>query len=145
MFSNPIPFTTTLFGISYTHYAESHFLKSFRKAYKGRQWEFTEKSIFQELSRLRMPNNTIQQTNQIDQLKHKGEYWLAKYDFKIATTNISAKASGNRCVVFIDNKMNKVEILLIYGKTDLPKNKVETAFIYQIIQEQYPNYWLLLN
>ena len=145
MFSNPIPPSTILFSVNFTTYAESHFLKSFAKAYKGKRWDFTKKSIFEDLSRLRMPNNTTQQSNQIDELKHKGEYWLAKYDFKIAATNISPKASGNRCVILVDNKMNKIEILLIYGKTDLPKNKGETDFIYQTIESQYPKFWSIFD
>ena len=139
MFSNLLPSSTTLFTISYSEYAKKHFLKDFEKKYKGKQWEKTELSFFEDLKRLRVINNTTQQSNQIDQLKHNGEYWLFKYDFRIAQTNESAKASGNRIIGFIDNKSNRMEILLIYNKNDLPKNKSETAYIYDTVEAVYPD------
>lgn len=84
-----------------------------------------------------MINNTTQQSSQIDQLKHKDEYWLFKYDFRIAGTNQSTRSSGNRIVGFITNNENTLEILLIYNKTDLPKNKKETQYIEDTISENY--------
>ena len=137
MFSNLLPASSILFNVSYKEYAKSHFLKEFEKKYKGKLWEKTESSIFEDLARLRMINNTTQQSSQIDQLKHKDEYWLFKYDFRIAGTNQSTKSSGNRIVGFINNSEDKLEILLIYNKTDLPKNKKETQYIEDTISENY--------
>ena len=137
MFSNLLPVSSILFNVTYKEYAKSHFLKEFEKKYKGKQWEKTESSIFEDLKRLRVENNTTQQSSQIDQLKHKNQYWLFKYDFRIAGTNQSTKSSGNRIVGFIDNNENKLEILLIYNKTDLPKNKKETQYIEDTIAENY--------
>ena len=137
MFSNLLPVSSILFNVSYKEYAKSHFLKEFEKKYKGKQWEKTESSIFEDLKRLRMINNTTQQSSQIDQLKHKDEYWLFKYDFRIAGTNQSTRSSGNRIVGFITNNENTLEILLIYNKTDLPKNKKETQYIEDTISENY--------
>ena len=138
MFSNLLPLSSILFDVSYREYAKSHFQKEFQKKYKGKQWEKTESSVFEDLKRLRKVNNTTQQSSQIDELKHKDEYWLFKYDFRIAGTNQSTKSSGNRIIGFIDNKQNKIEILLIYNKTDLPKNKAETQYIFDVISENYP-------
>ena len=84
-----------------------------------------------------MQNNLTQQSNQIDELKYIDNKWLAKYDFKIAQTNESTKSSGNRCVLYIDNVRNTIEILLIYNKTHLPKNKKETAFIMDEIETNF--------
>ena len=137
MFSNLLPVSSVLFNVTYKEYAKSHFLKEFEKKYKGKQWEKTESSIFEDLKRLRVENNTTQQSSQIDQLKHKNQYWLFKYDFRIAGTNQSTKSSGNRIVGFIDNKENKLEILLIYNKTNLPKNKKETQYIEDTVSENY--------
>ena len=138
MFSNLLPTSTVLFCVSYRDYAMSHFRKEFEKKYKGKQWEKTEISFFEDLRRLRMENNTTQKSMQIDQLNHRDDYWLFKYDFRIAGTNESTKSSGNRIIGFIDNKLNKIDILLIYGKTNLPKNKSETAYIKEIIKQNYP-------
>lgn len=118
-----------LFSVVYTDYSKRHFLKDFEKKYKGKQWDFTEKSIIQDLSRLRIKDNTTQFSNQIDELKYSNHMYLAKYDFKVALTNVSTKSSGNRCVLFIDDEKNTIEILLIYNKTHLPKNKDETKYI----------------
>ena len=137
MFSNLLPVSSVLFNVTYKEYAKSHFLKEFEKKYKGKQWEKTETSFFEDLKRLRVENNTTQQSSQIDQLKHKDQYWLFKYDFRIAGTHQSTKSSGNRIVGFIDNSENKLEILLIYNKIDLPKNKKETQYIEDTISENY--------
>ena len=69
MFSNLLPVSSVLFNVTYKEYAKSHFLKEFEKKYKGKQWEKTESSIFEDLKRLRVENNTTQQSSQIDQLK----------------------------------------------------------------------------
>ncbi|MCR4880226.1 MAG: hypothetical protein K5906_04660 [Bacilli bacterium] len=138
MFSNPLPSSSIHFSVSFREYANSHYRKEFQKKYKGKQWEYTEKSIFEDLRRLRAPNNTTQFSMQVDQLKHKDDYWLIKYDFRIAGKKESTKNSGNRIVAFINNNINKLDILLIYSKTDLPKNIKETAFIERTIKEVYP-------
>lgn len=137
MFSNLLPVSSTLFNVSYKEYAKNHFLKDFEKKYKGKQWEKTESSIFEDLKRLRTINNTTQQSSQIDQLKYKDGYWLFKYDFRIAGTNQSTKSSGNRIVGFINNRKNILEILLIYNKNNLPKNKNETQYIEEVLLQNY--------
>ncbi|MCQ2397883.1 MAG: hypothetical protein MJ052_01085 [Sphaerochaetaceae bacterium] len=137
MFSNPIPSSDKLLNVLFEDYAQNHFLKNFKKKYPGVQWMATECSIRADLGRLRMRNNTTQYSAQIDQLKHKGGYWLAKYDFRVAKTKESSKSSGNRCIVFIDDPHDKLSVLLIYSKTDLPKNKDETVYIYDVLDDQY--------
>lgn len=137
MFSNLLPSSNVLFSVSYKNYALKHFRKAFEKDYSGKRWERTESSFFEDLRRLRMPNNTTQQSTQIDELKHKDDFWLFKYDFKIAGTNESPKTSGHRIIGFIDIKSNKIGILIIYTKTYLPKNKNETAYINSTLKEEY--------
>lgn len=129
MLIHRLPNNNELFSVTYTKYSQRHYLKDFKKNYKGKQWDFTEKSIMQDLSRLRMENNTTQFSAQIDELKYDNGEYLAKYDFKIAQTNESTKSSGNRCVIYINDKKSIIKILIIYGKTNLPKNKDETKYI----------------
>jgi len=129
MLTHQLPKNNELFSVTYTSYSIRHYLKDFRKNYKGKQWEYTEKSIIQDLMRLRIEHNTTQFSSQIDELKYYDGEYLAKYDFKIALTNESTKTSGNRCVLYINDKNNIIKILMIYGKTNLPKNKDETKFI----------------
>lgn len=137
MLIHQLPKTNELFAVKYTPYANRHYLKDFEKKYKGKQWEFTDISIREDLSRLRVQNNTTQLTDQIDEFKYNDNKWLAKYDFKIAKTNESPKSSGNRCVLFIDNTKNTIDILMIYNKTHLPKNKDETKYIMDEIANNY--------
>ena len=108
MFTHQLPKSNTLFSVRFTSFAEKHYLKDFKKKYKGKQWDFTKKSIIQDLRRLKMENNLTQLTEQIDELKYNDNEYLAKYDFKVAQTNESTKSSGNRCVLHIDNKRNTI-------------------------------------
>lgn len=137
MLTHQLPKNNQLFLVSFTDYSKRHFLKDFKKKYKGKQWDYTEKSILQDLARLRMQNNTTQSSMQIDELKYDDHCYLAKYDFKIALTNESTKSSGNRCILFIDDINNTIQILMIYNKTDLPKNKDETKYIMDEIASNY--------
>lgn len=137
MFTHLLPNSNKLFSVVFAEYAKTHYLNKFIKKYKGKQWDYTEMSIKQDISRLRMVNNTTQNSSQIDELKHKDNYWLAKYDFKIAGTKESTKSSGNRCVLFIDNSIDLIQILLIYNKNDLPKNKKETQYIFSELEDNY--------
>ena len=140
MFTNIIPSSDKLLQVKYGDYAAGHFLMDFEKKYPGLQWVVTNNSIMADLSRLRMPNNDTQKSSQIDELRHNGDYWLAKFDFRVAKTKESTKTSGSRCIVFIDNSRDSLSILLIYNKNHLPKNKDETAYIFDVLKEQYPDY-----
>lgn len=137
MFTNLLPQSEQLLNVQYTEYAKRHFLKRFQKDYPGKQWQLTDASIRQDLSRIRMPNNETQFSNQIDELKHADNLWLAKYDFKIAGTRVSTKESGNRCIILINIDTEKLDILLIYHKNDLPKKQSETQYIYDVIENEY--------
>ena len=139
MFTHLLNNDSQIFGVYFSKYAIGHYLKNFKKKYKGKQWDFTELSIKQDLSRLSMKNNTTQTSAQIDELKYNNNRYLAKYDFKIAATKESTKGSGNRCILYIDNNIKKIDILLIYNKTDLPKNSSENDFIYGTIKKEYPD------
>jgi hypothetical protein len=59
--------------------------------------------------------------------------------------NDSTKSSGNRCVAFLDNAANKIIILIIYGKGDLPKNIGEQAFIEQTLDQEFRDYMSLVR
>jgi GTPase SAR1 family protein len=145
VFTHLLPSDDNLFTVEFSDYAKRHYLKRFEKDYRGRQWEITVESIMQDMARIKTSVNDLQQTQQVDELWHKGNYWIFKYDFRIAQTKESTKGSGNRCVAFLDNNANKIEILLIFGKGDLPKNKGEQAFIEQTIAEECSDYLELVR
>jgi len=54
------------------------------------------------------------------------QYKLVKLDFAVAGTRISPKASGNRCIILINEDTRHVDILLAYSKNDIgPPNETQ--------------------
>ncbi len=136
MFSNPLP-DDELYRVYISKYAERHFIKRFAKDHKGKIWLITLESIKDDLRRVRALTNK----QQVDELLHKDTFWLFKYDFAVAQSNISPKKSGNRCVVVLDSSQHRIDVLLVYAKSDLPKNVGETQYIRSFMQSEYPQYW----
>lgn len=135
MFTDRLPPAQANYLISFTPFARTHFLKHFQKLYKGRSWVLTEQSIFNDLERI---TEKLQFTQQVDQLyRLKSTIWVFKYDFSVFQSNQSPKASGNRCVCWLNSQALTIEILLIYSKNDLPKNQGEQSYIETILASQY--------
>jgi hypothetical protein len=145
MFTHRIFNDNNLFTVKFSEYADHHYLKRFEKEYRGKQWDITAESILQDMMRIKTSDSDLQKTQQMDELWHKGNCWIFKYDFRVAQTKESTKSSGNRCVAFLDNAANKIIILIIYGKGDLPKNIGEQAFIEQILDKEFRNYMSLVR
>lgn len=122
-------------------YSTRHFIKRFAKDYPGKRWDITFRSIEQDLRRV----HALQTTQQVDELKRGSGCILFKYDFTVAQSNVSPKASGNRCVIFLDTETHQQTILLLYGKPDLPKNQHETAWIYAVVEQEYNDVWERLD
>lgn len=132
MFMHQLTSTTNLFKVSILPYAERHFIKRFAKDYKGQQWELTRRSIIADLERIGISTNPLQRSNQIDELSWAEKKWLFKYDFKIAGSHTSTKTSGNRVIGVLNSKTYSIDLFLVYGKTDLPKNINETDYIFTV-------------
>ena len=142
MFTRLVPANDNiLFRVDFSDYSERHFLKYFEKKYPKKDWGVTVESIKQELSRIGTTVSDLQKSSQVDELWSKDNRWIFKYDFRVAKTKFSAKSSGNRIVAFLDRSKNVIEILMIYDKICLPKNKSETDFIRDTIKENFPEYW----
>jgi len=129
------------YRIFFSDYAQRHHIKRFSKDYKGKRWAVTADSIFQDLKRV----HSMQVSQQVDELRSGENCKLFKYDFAIAQSGVSPKASGNRCIVFLDTKLHRQDILMVYGKSDLPKNAQETQYVYQVIQDQFSEIWSRLG
>ena len=140
MFTNHLPDDED-YSVIFSKYAERHFKKDFARKYKGKQWAVTQDSIQQDLKRVRV----LQRTQQVDELRQNGKFWLFKYDFAVAQTNVSAKSSGNRCLVFLDHSRYLQTILLIYSKGHLPKKQGEKMYLLQEAEEQFPDFWSKLR
>ena len=141
MFTHPLAEDNSLVRVEFSTFSKKHFLKHFLKDYRGKRWKVTEDSIIEDLRRIKVRNYNLQNTQQVDELWHKNDYWIFKYDFAIAGTKKSPKNSGNRCVVYLDENNNFAEILVIYRKDDLPKNSGEQQWIKQTIQASFKDYY----
>ena len=137
MFTHRIFNDNNIFAVKFSGYAKHHYLNRFEKDYRGKQWNFTVESILQDMARIKTSDSDLQRTQQVDELWYNDKYWIFKYDFRIAQTKESTKSSGNRCVAFLDNAANKIIILIIYGKGDLPKNIGEQDFIELTLEKEF--------
>lgn len=136
MFTNLLP-DDDQYRVYTDSYAERHFIKRFAKDHKGKIWLVTFESIKDDLRRVR----ALEKTQQVDELWHKDEFWVFKYDFAIAKSGVAPKKSGNRCVVLLDSAAHRIDILMVYGKGDLPKNMGETQYIKSILQAEHAAAW----
>ncbi len=126
------------YSVSIQLYAEKHFIKKFRKKYKG-SWEITWRAICQGLQRF----DSLLKTSIAETITECGDIRIAKTEFRVHGTNESKKASGNRCIVAVHKDTYSVNVLLVYHKSDLGKGN-ETAKWKQIIKNNYPEYSGLL-
>lgn len=98
----------------------------------------TELAIMDDLSHIAHGDYDLQRTQQVDELWHGGDVWVFKYDFRMAGTKVSAKASGNRLLAVLDVLSNKIEVIMIYSKADLPKKIAETRYLKQVLNGVKP-------
>jgi len=124
------------YSVSFSDYSDGHFRKSFRKKYKGK-WSPTEKAIVAVCGRI----DNVLLTSRADLIQSVDNYQLVKLDFAVVDTQMSPKATGYRCVLFVDNNADiddkrKVEILLVYSKDDIIGPN-ETVWWKGIIKKQF--------
>ena len=127
-------FINQKYSVIFDEYAEKHYIKDFEKKYKTR-WEITRQSIIDTLERLA----NLVETNYLDVIcNSNSSSCLAKFDFKIAKTNVSPKTSGNRCILEICNQKPEVRVLLVYCKDhiDRPTGQ-ETVWWKEIVKNQF--------
>jgi hypothetical protein len=89
--------------------------------------------------------HAIQDSTKVDELKRGSGCLLFKFDFAVAQTNVSPKASGNRCMVFLDAETHQQTILVAYGKGDIPKNQPESQWGLKMVETHFPDLWNRLD
>ncbi len=123
------------FKVSFHPFSERHFCKTFKKKYKS-HWLVTRDAIADSLNRL----YGLQERTELEPIQCKSPYFICKFEFKVAKSNVSPHASGNRCIIFVNTETIEVEILLVYSKNEIgPPN--ETQKWKGIIKEHFPEYW----
>lgn len=124
--------------VSFTDYAEGHYIKKFERKYKEK-WKETRDSIESFLERI---DTVIGVTNRAEVIFVSGKLKIIKLEFKIAGTNESAKSSGNRAIVFIDDENRNCDILLVYSKNEICQPN-ETQKWQSEIKTNFPEIWKL--
>ena len=102
-----------MYEILVCEYSKKHYIKPFKKKYKT--WNSTFSTIENMLSHVDM----FLLSSKIEKIHICDTWYIAKCEFKIVWTNQSAKWSWNRIIIFVDEENWKVQILLLYAKTDV--------------------------
>lgn len=134
MFTNQLPSFAGLYTVSFSDFSTRHYRKDFAKKYPGRRWTVTESSIVRDLERIHIK---LQLTQQVDQMYRRDNCWIFKYDFAVAQSGVSSKASGNRCICYLDDQTKSIEILWLYHKRHVPGKMGEQTWINQILQAEF--------
>ncbi len=77
-------------------------------------------------------------TKRADLISAAGNYRLVKLDFTVAGVKKSPKASGNRCILAVDEEMGTVRVLLVYSKNDITAQN-ETQEWKKMVAAEYPD------
>ncbi len=124
------------YQVVFLPYTDRHYIKSFAKKYK-RAWNETMDALCTEF---RSVDVLFAKTiAEIICVSPDNEIKICKTEFKILGTNISRHASGYRCIIAVHKSSQLVNVLLIYGKSDVG-GKNETAWWKNILRETYPEY-----
>ncbi len=116
-------------------YAERHYISRFKKKYKG-AWDTTWRAILEEFKRI---DTLIGINSFVEIITDSAEIKICKTEFRVAGTQESRHASGNRCIIAIHKNITTVKVLLVYDKGDVGSNN-ETANWKAVIKENYPDY-----
>ena len=127
------------YNVEFENYTEKHYVKKFRKDYKEK-WDATEQTIIAVCERI----DRMLLYSRADLISSSGVYKLVKLDFAVEGTRISPKASGNRCILLVDEKVRSVKILLVYSKNDIPTAN-ETQQWKKIIRDEYKDIGKIFN
>jgi len=119
------------YRVSFESFTERHFRKQFRKEHKDR-WGATELSIIAVCERI----DNMLRYSRADLIASVECYKLVKLDFAVVGTRTSPKSSGNRCILFVDEKKRMVSILLVYSKSDVSEQN-ETQWWKNIVKMEY--------
>jgi len=122
---------TSNYGVEFETFTERHYIKAFEKKYKS-HWDKTRSDIIEVCKRIDM----MLQLKRADLIAENGSHKLVKLDFAVEGTKVSPKASGNRCILHIDEELHVVRVLLVYSKNDI-SDPNETVKWKTTIKHQY--------
>ena len=120
------------YNVVFEEYTKRHFIKNFEKKYKSK-WNKTQDDIIFVCEHI----ENMLLTKRADLISVAENSRLVKLDFAIFGLKVSPKSSENRCILFLDDEIKIVKVLLVYSKNDISTNN-ETQAWKNIIKSQYP-------
>lgn len=122
------------YSVNFDEFCDRHFVKTFSKKYKS-AWNKTQEDIFEVCRRI----DNMLEYKRADLIASVDQYKLVKLDFAVEGTKVSPKASGNRCILIVDEDFRSVQVLLIYSKNDISEPN-ETVKWKKMVKENFPDY-----
>lgn len=119
------------YNVVFEEYTKRHFIKNFEKKHKSK-WNKTQDDIIFVCEHI----ENMLFTKRADLISIAENSRLVKLDFAIFGLKVSPKSSGNRCILFLDDDIKLVKVLLVYSKNDIPTNN-ETQAWKNIVKSQY--------
>ena len=119
------------YNVVFEEYTKRHFIKNFEKKYKSK-WNKTQDDIIFVCEHI----ENMLLTKRADLISVAENSRLVKLDFAIFGLKVSPKSSGNRCILFLDDDIKLVKVLLVYSKNDIPTSN-ETQAWKNIVKSQY--------
>lgn len=117
-------------------FTERHFIRTFAKKHKD-AWDRTLKGLVLEFTFVDL---LFQKSiAEIISISGDNDIRICKTEFKIAGTEMSRHASGNRCIIAIQKSAAVVHVLLVYAKGDIGSSN-ETAAWQSLVRDNYPEY-----
>lgn len=126
-------YTSDRYLVQFDPYTKRHYIKNIVKRHSNRQWQATQKSI--EFVLEHIEKHILTDKAETIHVSDAGR--IIKLYFKIAGTKDSAKGSGNRAVVFLNDKLCVARVLLIYSKEEICEPN-ETTKWQKIVDDQFP-------
>ena len=127
------------YSCTWSKYAERHYVKVFSKRYR-QAWRITSEDITDICRRI----DSVLAYKRADLIYDNGLQKIVKLDFAVAGTRISPKSSGNRCILYINEEIKHVEVLLAYSKNEIgPPN--ETAKWKQVVKNEFKDVAAIFN
>ena len=125
---------STNYSVIVEPFAERHFIKGFAKKYKS-AWDITWRAVTEEIKRV----ESLFETSVAETISDKDGIRIVKMEFRVAGTQESRHASGNRIILAVDSDRMVVRVLVVYNKNDFAGG-TETAQWKNMVRENYPEY-----
>ena len=124
------------YEVVFDPFTERHYIRTFAKKYKG-AWDLTLSFIREEFEQIDIL--FLKSIAETVCISDDNDVKICKTEFKVAGTQVSRHASGNRCIIALHKSTSRVCVLLVYHKNDLRRSN-ETARWKALIKENYSEY-----